>query len=49
MKLGFDVTLFANDASSMVHSRSPPCNLPRTLKALLSVIVHHLSVSIKAA
>ena len=49
LRLGFDVTWFANDASSVVHLRSPPCYLPRKVFTSLSIIVHYLSVSLKAA
>ena len=46
---GFDETWFANDASSMVHLRSPPHYSPCKVFTSLSMIVHYLSVSLKAA
>lgn len=40
---------FANDASSMVHLRSPPWHIPCQPYGRLSIVVHYPSVSIRAA
>ena len=40
---------FANDASSMVHLRSSPWHIPCQPYGRLSIVVHHPSVSIRAA